>query len=140
MTDKDKAILARYEKLRKADQKRYDRTKQGKFEKSIKPSLVRPDGTDREVNDAGRAMQRMIRALDWPDLCALREQAIRQLAARLLDGTLQSILWAVFKAKDKDEAIRLAGVSRDTFRRGVAKIFKFVSEPMKSGACDASGE
>lgn len=140
MTAKDKAILARYEKLRKADEKRYEQTKQGKFEKSIKPCLVRPDGTDREINDGNRAMARMICSLDWPVICSLRELAIRQLAAQLLDGTLQSILWAVFKAQDKDEAIRLAGVSRDTFRRGVAKIFKFVSEPMKSGVGYAPGE
>ena len=133
MTGRDKAILARYEKLRKADQKRYDRTKQGKFENSIKPSLVRPDGTDREVNDAGRAMQRMIRALDWPDLRARRIATIRRLAARLQDSTLQSILWAVFKSRDQAEAIRMAGVSERTFYRGVAKIILIASQPMKSG-------
>ena len=128
MTAKDKAILARYEKLRKADQRRYDTTKQGKFEKSIKPSLVRPDGTDREVNDAGRAMQRMIRALDWPYHRVRRIAAIRQLAARLQDSALQSILWAVFKARDQREAIRLAGVSKATFFRGVAKICRLAGE------------
>ena len=133
MTAKDKAILARYEKLRKADQRRYDTTKQGKFEKSIKPSLVRPDGTDREINDAGRAMQRMIRALDWPYHRAIRIAAIRQLAARLKDSTLQSILWAVFKARDQREAIRLAGVSKATFFRGVAKIVKIALRPIKTG-------
>ena len=133
MTDKDKAILARHEKLQKADEKRYARTKQGKFEKSIKPCLVRPDGTDREINDAGRAMQRMIRALDWPYHRARYIAAIRQFAARLQDGTLQSILWAVFKARDQREAIRLAGVSERTFFRGVAKIIKIASRPIKSG-------
>ena len=128
MTAKDKAILARYEKLRKADQKRYDRTKQGKFEKSIKPCLVRPDGTDREVNDGNRAMARMICSLDWPVICSLRELAIRQLAAQLLDGTLQKILWAVFKAQDRESAIRMAGVPERTFYRGVAKICRLAGE------------
>ena len=133
MTGRDKAILARYEKLRKADKKRYDRTKQGMFEKSIKPSLVRPDGTDREINDAGRAMQRMIRALDWPYHRVRRIAAIRQLAARLQDGTLQSILWAAYRARDQAEAILMAGVSERTFYRGVAKIILIASQPMKSG-------
>lgn len=133
MNGRDKAILARYEKLQKAEKKRYDRTKQGKFEKSIKPCLVRPDGTDREVNDAGRAMQRMILALDWPYLRACRISAIRQFAARLQDGNLQSILWAAYRARDQAEAILMAGVSERTFYRGVAKIILIASQPMKSG-------
>ena len=140
MNGRDKAILARYEKLRKADQKRYDRTKQGKFEKSIKPSLVRPDGTDREINDAGRAMQRMIRALDWPYHRVRRIAAIRQLAARLQDGTLQSILWAAYRARDQAEAIRLAGVPERSFYRGVAKIILIASQPMKSGVRGTSSK
>ena len=122
MTAKDKAILARYRKLRSADDKRYDKTKQGKFEKSIKPNLVQPDGKDVEIDDGCRAMHRMFRSLDWPYHRARHIAAIRQLAARLQDSSLQSILWAVFKARDQREAIRLAGVSERTFYRGVAKI------------------
>ena len=140
MTDRDKAMLARYEKLRKADEKRYEQTKQGTFEKSIKPCLVRPDGTDREINDGNRTMARMIRALDWPYHRARRIAAIRQLAARLQDSVLQSILWAVFKARDQREAIRLSGVSERSFYRGVAKIILIASQPMKSGVRGTSSK
>ena len=128
MTDREKAMLARHEMLRKADESRYDKTKQGRFEKSIKPCLVRPDGTDREINDGNRAMERMIRSLDWPYHLARREKAIRRLSAQLKDSTLQRILWAVFKARDQREAIRLARVSERTFYRGVAKICRLAGE------------
>ena len=140
MTAKDKAILARYRKLRRADDKRYDKTKQGKFEKSIKPNLVQPDGKDVEIDDGCRAMHRMFRSLDWPYHRARHIAAIRQLAARLQDSSLQSILWAVFKARDQREAIRLAGVSERTFYRGGAKIILIASQPMKSGVRGTSSK
>ena len=140
MTAKDKAILARYRKLRSADDKRYDKTKQGKFEKSIKPNLVQPDGKDVEIDDGCRAMHRMFRSLDWPYHRARHIAAIRQLSARLQDSSLQSILWAVFKARDQREAIRLAGVSERTFYRGVAKIILIASQPMKSGVRGTSSK
>ena len=140
MTKKDKAILARYQKLRKADDKRYEQTKQGKFEKSIKPNLVQPDGKDVEIDDGCRAMHRMFRSLDWAYHRARHIAAIRQLAARLQDSSLQSILWAVFKARDQREAIRLAGVSERTFYRGVAKIILIASQPMKSGVRGTSSK
>ena len=69
-----------------------------------------------------------------------RIAAIRQLAARLQDSSLQSILWAVFKARDQREAIRLAGVSERTFYRGVAKIILIASQPMKSGVRGTSSK
>ena len=124
MNGKEAAILARHLKLREADDRRYDQTEQGKFEKSIRPDLVHPDGTPREISDGGRAMNRMIRALDWPYLQARRERCIRELAARLKSSTLQRILWGAFEGRNQAEAIRIAGVSRATFFRGVAKIKK----------------
>ena len=133
MNGKEAAILARHLKLREADDRRYDQTEQGKFEKSIRPDLVHPDGTLREISDGGRAVHRMIRALDWPYHRARQIATIRQLAVRLKDSTLQRILWAVFKTRNQREAIRLAGVSERTFFRGVAKIIKIASRPIKSG-------
>ena len=140
MTAKDKAILARYQKLRDADELRYDQTKQGKFEKSIKPNLVQPDGKDVEIDDGCRAMHRMFRSLDWAYHRARHIAAIRQLAARLQDSSLQSILWAVFKARDQREAIRLAGVSERTFYRGVAKICRVAVEWVASRRNTKTGD
>ena len=140
MTDREKAMLARHEMLRKADESRYDKTKQGRFEKSIKPNLVQPDGKDVEIDDGSRAMHRMFRALDWPYHHARHIAAIRQLAARLQDSSLQSILWAVFKARDQREAIRLAGVSERTFYRGVAKICRVAVEWVASRRNTKTGD
>ena len=140
MTKKDQALLARSEKRRKADELRYERSRQGRFEKSIKPDLVHPDGTPREISDGGRAVNRMIRALDWAYHCACLENKVRRHAARLHDSTLKRILWGAFKGRDQDEAIRLAKVSKVTFQRGVRKIFKFASRPMKSGKRGTSGK
>lgn len=124
MNRRDIALLARAELRRRADELRYGQTRQGRFEESIRPDLVHPDGTPREISDGGRAVRRMIRALDWAYHSARREAAIRRLAARLRDGTLRRILWGVFRGRDQAEAIRLAGVSRRTFYRGVAKILR----------------
>ena len=140
MNGKEAAILARHLKLREADDRRYDQTEQGKFEKSIKPDLVHPDGTLREISDGGRAVHRMIRALDWPYHRARQIATIRQLAVRLKDSTLQSILWAVFKTHNQREAISMAGVSRATFFRGVAKIIKVASCPIKTGMRGTDGK
>ena len=140
MTEKDQALLARSEKRRKADELRYERSRQGRFEKSIKPDLVHPDGTPREISDGGRAMNQMIRALDWAYHQARQEKCIREQAARLKDSTLQRILWGVFRGRNQAEAIRIAGVSRATFFRGVAKIMKIVSCPIKTGKSGKEGK
>ena len=133
MNGKDIACLKRSAKCRKADELRYERSRQGRFEKSIKPDLVHPDGTPREISDGGRAVNRMIRSLDWAYHQSCRERCIREQAARLKDSTLQRILWGIFRGRDQAEAIRLAKVSKRTFFRGVRKIFKIASRPMKSG-------
>ena len=86
-----------------------------------------------EISDGGRAMNRMIRSLDWAYHQARRERCIRELAARLKGSTLQRILWGAFRGRDQSEAIRIAGVSRATFFRGVAKIIKIASCPIKTG-------
>ena len=124
MNSKDIACLKQSAKCRKADETRYSKTRQGRFERSIKTGLVHPDGRPMEISDGGRAMNRMIRSLDWPYHQARRERCIREQAARLKDSTLQRILWGVFRGRNQAEAIRIAGVSRATFFRGVAKIKK----------------
>ena len=133
MDARDRACLRQAEKCRMADEARYGKTRQGAFELSVKPALVHPDGRPMEVSDGGRATDRMIRSLDWAYHQARRERCVRDLAARLRDSTLQRILWALFRGHDRAEAIRLAGVSRATFFRGVAKIMKIASRPMKTG-------
>ena len=133
MDARDRACLRQAEKCRRADEARYGKTRQGAFELSVKPALVHPDGRPMEVSDGGRAMDRMIRSLDWAYHQARRERCVRDLAVRLRDSTLQRILWALFRGHDRAEAIRLAGVSRATFFRGVAKIFKIASRPINTG-------
>ena len=130
---KDRGLLKKLEKCRVANEINYGKTKQGRFEKSIKTGLVHPDGRPMEISDGGRAMNRMIRAIDWPYHQARRERCIREQAARLKDSTLQRILWGVFRGRNQAEAISIAGVSRATFFRGVAKIMKIKSCPIKTG-------
>ena len=137
---KDKGLLRKSEKCRVADEAKYDKTKQGRFEKSIKTGLVYPDGRQMEISDGGRAMNRMVRALDWPYHQARRERCIRELAARLKSSTLQRILWGAFEGRNQAEAIRIAGVSRATFYRGVAKIMKIASCPIKTGMRGTDGK
>ena len=93
-----------------------------------------------EISDGGRAMNRMIRALDWPYLQARRERCIRELAARLKSSTLQRILWGAFEGRNQAEAIRIAEVSRATFFRGVAKIKKIAFCPIKTGKRGKGGK
>ena len=133
MNSKDIACLKQSAKCRKADETRYNKTRQGRFEKSIKTGLVHSDGRPMEISDGGRAMNRMVRSLDWAYHQTRRERCIREQAARLKDSTLQRILWGIFKGRDQAEAIRLAKVSKRTFFRGVAKIIKIASSPMKTG-------
>ena len=133
MNGKEVALVRRAEKRRVHAEDRYGKTKQGRFEKSIKTGLVHPDGRPMEISDGGRAMNRMIRSLDWAYHQARRERCIREQAARLKDSTLQRILWGIFKGRDQAEAIRLAKVSKRTFFRGVAKIIKIASCPIKTG-------
>ena len=118
---KDRGLLKKSEKCRVANEINYGKTKQGRFERSIKAGLVYPDGRPIEISDGGRAMNRMIRALDWPYLQARRERCIRELAARLKSSTLQRILWGAFEGRNQAEAIRIAEVSRATFFRGSQK-------------------
>ena len=124
MNGKEAALVRRSEKRRAFTEDCYAKTKQGRFEKSIRAKLVYPDGRQMEISDGGRAMNRMIRSLDWAYHQARRERCIREQAARLKDSTLQRILWGIFKGRDQAEAIRLAKVSKRTFFRGVAKIKK----------------
>ena len=133
MNSKDIACLKQSAKCRKADETRYNKTRQGRFERSIKTGLVHSDGRSMEISDGGRAVNRMIRSLDWAYHQARRERCIREQAARLKDSTLQRILWGVFRGRNQAEAIRIAGVSRATFFRGVAKIMKIASCPIKTG-------
>ena len=126
---KDRGLLKKSEKCRVANEINYGKTKQGRFEKSIKTGLVHPDGRPIEISDGGRAVNRMIRSLDWAYHQARRERCIREQAARLKDSTLQRILWGVFRGRDQAEAIRLAKVSKRTFFRGVAKIIKIAPTP-----------
>ena len=137
---KDRGLLKKSEKCRVADEIKYGKTKQGRFEQSIKTGLVYPDGRQMEISDGGRAMNRMIRSLDWAYHQARRERCIREQAARLKDSTLQRILWGVFRGRDQAEAIRIAGVSRATFFRGVAKIMKIASCPIKTGKRGKGGK
>ena len=137
---KDRGLLKKSEKCRVANEINYGKTKQGRFEKSIKTGLVHPDGRPMEISDGGRAMNRMIRAIDWPYHQARRERCIREQAARLKNSTLQRILWGVFRGRDQAEAIRIAGVSRATFFRGVAKIMKIKSCPIKTGKRGKGGK
>ena len=130
---KDKGLLRKSEKCRVADEIKYGKTKQGRFERSIKAGLVYPDGRPMEISDGGRTVNRMVRSLDWAYHQARRERCIREQAARLKDSTLQRILWGVFRGRDQAEAIRLAKVSKRTFFRGVAKIIKIASSPIKTG-------
>ena len=140
MNSRDIACLKRSAKCRKADETRYGKTRQGRFELSVKTGLVYPDGRQIEISDGGRAMNRMIRSLDWAYHQARRERCIREQAARLRDSTLQRILWGVFRGRDQAEAIRIAGVSRATFFRGVAKIMKTASCPIKTGGRGKGGK
>ena len=140
MNGREAALVRRSEKRRVHAEDRYGKTKQGRFEKSIKTGLVYPDGRQMEISDGGRAMNRMIRSLDWAYHQARRERCIREQAARLKDSTLQRILWGVFKGRDQDEAIRLAKVSRRTFFRGVAKIIKSAPTPIKTGKRGKGGK
>ena len=118
---KDRGLLKKSEKCRVANEINYGKTKQGRFEKSIKTGLVHPDGRPMEISDGGRAVNRMIRSLDWAYHQVRRERCIREQAARLKDSTLQRILWGVFRGRDQAEAIRIAGVSRATFSGGSQK-------------------
>ena len=140
MNGKEAALVRRSEKRRAFTEDRYAKTKQGRFEKSIKTGLVYPDGRQMDVSDGGLAAERMVRSLDWAYHQARRERCVRELAARLKDSTLQRILWGVFRGRDQAEAIRLADVSRATFFRGVAKIMKIVSCPMKTGVRGKGGK
>ena len=137
---KDRGLLKKSEKCRVANEINYGKTKQGRFEKSIRAKLVYPDGRQMEISDGGRAMNRMIRALDWPYLQARRERCIRELAARLKSSTLQRILWGAFEGRNQAEAIRIAEVSRATFFRGVAKIKKIAFCPIKTGKRGKGGK
>ena len=137
---KDRGLLKKSEKCRVANEINYGKTKQGRFEKSIKTGLVHPDGRPIEISDGGRAVNRMIRSLDWAYHQARRERCIREQAARLKDSTLQRILWGAFRGRDQAEAIRIAGVSRATFYRGVAKIMKIASCPIKTGKRGKGGK
>ena len=137
---KDRGLLKKSEKCRVANEINYGKTKQGRLEKSIKTGLVHPDGRPMEISDGGRAVNRMIRSLDWAYHQARRERCIREHAARLKDSTLQRILWGVFRGRDQAEAIRIAGVSRATFFRGVAKIMKIASCPIKTGKRGKGGK
>ena len=140
MNGKEAALVRRSEKRRVHAEDRYGKTTQGQFERSIKTGLVHPDGQPMEISDGGRAMNRMIRSLDWAYHQARRERCIREQAARLKDSTLQRILWGVFRGRDQTEAIRIAGVSRATFFRGVAKIMKIASCPIKTGKRGKGGK
>ena len=137
---KDRGLLKKSERCRVANEINYGKTKQGRFEKSIKTGLVHPDGRPIEISDGGRAVNRMIRSLDWAYHQARRERCIREQAARLKDSTLQRILWGAFRGRDQAEAIRIAGVSRATFYRGVAKIMKIASCPIKTGKRGKGGK
>ena len=140
MNGKEAALVRRSEKRRAFTEDCYARTKQGRFEKSIRAKLVYPDRRQMEISDGGRAMNRMIRALDWPYLQARRERCIRELAARLKSSTLQRILWGAFEGRNQAEAIRIAEVSRATFFRGVAKIKKIAFCPIKTGKRGKGGK
>lgn len=140
MNSREAALVRRSEKRRAQAEDRYAKTRQGRFEKSIRTGLVYPDGRQMEISDGGRAMNRMIRSLDWAYHQARRERCIREQAARLKDSTLQRILWGIFKGRDQAEAIRIAGVSRATFFRGVAKMMKIASCPIKTGKRGKGGK
>ena len=56
MNGKEAALVRRSEKRRVHAEDRYGKTKQGRFEKSIKTGLVYPDGRPMEISDGGRAM------------------------------------------------------------------------------------
>ena len=140
MNGREAALVRRSEKRRVQAEDRYGKTKQGRFEKSIRTGLVYPDGRQMEISDGGRAMNRMIRSLDWAYHQARRERCVREQAARLKDSTLQRILWGIFKGRDQAEAIRIAGVSRATFFRGVAKMMKIASCPIKTGKRGKGGK
>ena len=103
MNSKEAALVRRSEKRRGFTEDCYAKTKQGRFEKSITTGLVYPDGRQMEVSDCGRAVERMVRSLDWPYHQARREGCVRELAARLKDSTLQRILWGVFRGRNQVE-------------------------------------
>ena len=140
MNGREAALVRRSEKRRVHTEDRYAKTRQGRFEKSIRTGLVYPDGRQMEISDGGRAMNRMIRSLDWAYHQARRERCIREQAARLKDSTLQRILWGIFRGRDQAEAIRIAGVSRATFFRGVAKMMKIASCSIKTGKRGKGGK
>ena len=121
---KDRGLLKKSEKCRVANEINYGKTKQGRFEKFIKTGLVHPDGRPMEISDGGRAMNRMIRALDWPYHQARRERCIRRQAAQIRDRTLMRVLWGIFRGRNRREMIALSGLPRRTFYWGLKKLSK----------------
>ena len=124
MNSKDIACLKQSAKCRKADETRYNKTRQGRFEKSIKTGLVHSDGRPMEISDGGRAMNRMVRSLDWAYHQARREKAIRRQAAQIRDRTLMRVLWGIFRGRNRREMIALSGLPRRTFYWGLKKLSK----------------
>ena len=125
MNGKEAALVRRSEKCRVADEIKYGKTRQGRFERSIKAGLVYPDGRPIEISDGGRAMNRMIRSLDWAYHQARRERCIRRQAARIRDRTLMRVLWGIFRGRNRREMIDLSGLPRRTFYWGLKKLSKF---------------
>ena len=121
---KDRGLLKKSEKCRVADEIKYGKTKQGRFEQSIKTGLVYPDGRQMEISDGGRAMNRMIRSLDWAYHQARRERCIRRQAAQIRDRTLMRVLWGIFRGRNRREMIALSGLPRRTFYWGLKKLSK----------------
>ena len=124
MNSKDIACLKQSAKCRKADETRYNKTRQGRFERSIKTGLVHSDGRPMEISDGGRAVNRMIRSLDWAYHQARREKAIRRQAAQIRDRTLMRVLWGIFRGRNRREMIVLSGLPRRTFYWGLKKLSK----------------
>ena len=124
MNGREAALVRRSEKRRVHAEDRYGKTKQGRFEKSIKTGLVHPDGRQMEISDGGRAMNRMIRALDWAYHQARRERCIRRQAAQIRDRTLMRVLWGIFRGRNRREMIALSGLPRRTFYWGLKKLSK----------------
>ena len=73
---KDRGLLKKSEKCRAANEINYGKTKQGRFEKSIKTGLVHPDGRPMEISDGGRGNGRFaVPAVPFGDSAGLHGAA-----------------------------------------------------------------
>ncbi len=135
--DDERAILAIYEKYRKRDESRHNRTKQRKFERKFESrDLPESRAANADASDNWSLASLIVDTMDFPWRCKRRDQIIRSLCASLprIPRIARKMLWAVYlNGKNRDASMARLKISRSTYWRGLKFLRNFVSDQWNRG-------